>query len=124
MARDDDGEPRTEPQLLREPRDGVPEPLTEPGELADLVERIAAGTGPIALDAERASGYRYSQRAYLVQVRREGSGTHLIDPTAFDSLVPLDTAFDGNEWILYAATQDLMCLAEVGLYPESLFDTE
>ncbi|AWB92621.1 HRDC domain-containing protein [Aeromicrobium chenweiae] len=105
-------------------RDPLPPVVDTPELLQDTCERIAAGTGPIALDAERASGYRYSQRAYLIQIRREGSGTHLVDPTAFDSLVPLDTAFDGNEWILHAATQDLMCLAEVGLYPEALFDTE
>ncbi|MCW2831992.1 MAG: ribonuclease [Aeromicrobium sp.] len=105
-------------------RDPLPAVVSTPEQLAETCERIMAGTGPIALDAERASGYRYSQRAYLVQVRREGSGTHLIDPTVFDSLVPLDTAFDGNEWILHAASQDLMCLAEVGLYPEALFDTE
>jgi ribonuclease D len=102
----------------------LPPVVDTPEALAATCERIAAGTGPIALDAERASGYRYSQRAYLVQIRREGSGTHLVDPIAFDSLVPLDTAFDGAEWILHAATQDLMCLAEVGLYPEALFDTE
>jgi ribonuclease D len=113
------------PQAPRlELRDPLPPVVDTPELLQETCERIAAGTGPIALDAERASGYRYSQRAYLVQVRREGSGTHLVDPTAFGSLVPLDTAFDGNEWILHAATQDLMCLAEVGLYPESLFDTE
>lgn len=105
-------------------RDPLPPVVDTEEQLRDTCERIAAGTGPIALDAERASGYRYSQRAYLIQIRREGSGTHLVDPTAFDSLVPIDTAFDGNEWILHAATQDLMCLAEVGLYPESLFDTE
>ncbi|WP_200938221.1 HRDC domain-containing protein [Aeromicrobium sp. Root472D3] len=105
-------------------RDPLPPVVDTRAALDDTCARIMAGTGPIALDAERASGYRYSQRAYLIQVRREGSGTHLIDPTAFDSLVPLDTAFDGNEWILHAATQDLMCLAEVGLYPEHLFDTE
>ena len=105
-------------------RDPLPPVVDTPEALAETCARIAAGTGPIALDAERASGYRYSQRAYLVQVRREGSGTHLIDPIAFDNLITLDTAFDGNEWILHAATQDLMCLAEVGLYPESLFDTE
>ncbi len=114
-------EPEAPRLLLRDP---LPPVVETPAALAETCERIAAGTGPIALDAERASGYRYSQRAYLVQVRREGSGTHLIDPIAFDNLVPLDTAFDGNEWILHAATQDLMCLAEVGLYPESLFDTE
>jgi ribonuclease D len=105
-------------------RDPLPPVVDTAAALDDTCARIMAGTGPIALDAERASGYRYSQRAYLIQVRREGSGTHLIDPIAFDSLVPLDTAFDGNEWILHAATQDLMCLAEVGLYPEHLFDTE
>lgn len=118
----------TEPVKPEAPRLQLREPLTAvvdtPEALAETCERIAAGTGPIALDAERASGYRYSQRAYLVQVRREGSGTHLVDPIAFDNLITLDTAFDGNEWILHAATQDLMCLAEVGLYPESLFDTE
>lgn len=105
-------------------RDPLPPVVDTEAALAETCERISSGTGPIALDAERASGYRYSQRAYLIQVRREGSGTHLIDPIAFDSLVPLDTAFDGNEWILHAASQDLMCLAEVGLYPEKLFDTE
>jgi ribonuclease D len=105
-------------------RDPLPSVVDTAAALDDTCARIMAGSGPIALDAERASGYRYSQRAYLIQVRREGSGTHLIDPIAFDSLVPLDTAFDGNEWILHAATQDLMCLAEVGLYPEHLFDTE
>ena len=118
----------TEPVIPDAPRlelrDPLPPVVDTVAALDDTCARIFAGTGPIALDAERASGYRYSQRAYLIQVRREGSGTHLIDPTAFDSLVPLDTAFDGNEWILHAATQDLMCLAEVGLYPEHLFDTE
>ena len=45
---------------------------------------MAAGTGPVAIDAERASGYRYSARAYLIQLRREGAGTCLVDPIAFD----------------------------------------
>ena len=89
-----------------------------------MCRRFAAGTGPVAIDAERASGYRYSSRAYLIQLRREGSGTALVDPIAFDGLAPLAEALDGVEWILHAATQDLPCLAEVGLRPESLFDTE
>ena len=79
---------------------------------------LAAGTGPVAIDAERASGYRYSSRAYLIQLRREGAGTVLVDPIAFDSLAPLQEALDGTEWILHAATQDLPCLAEVGLRPD------
>lgn len=121
-------EETTEPVVVESPRlelrDPLPAVVDTPEQLQATCDAILAGAGPIALDAERASGYRYSQRAYLIQIRREGSGTHLVDPTAFDSLVPLDTAFDGNEWILHAATQDLMCLAEVGLYPEKLFDTE
>lgn len=110
------------------PRLGLREPLTPVVDTDDALARacaeIALGEGPIALDAERASGYRYSQRAYLVQVRREGSGTWLIDPIAFPDLNELNDAFGDAEWILHAATQDLPCLAEVGLHPTSLFDTE
>ncbi|GAA4813349.1 ribonuclease D [Nocardioides caeni] len=85
---------------------------------------LAAGTGPVAIDAERASGYRYSNRAYLIQVKREGAGIGLIDPIPFDDLAPLAQAIGDAEWILHAATQDLPCLAEVGLKPAALFDTE
>ena len=119
----DDSEPDELP-LLREPVDGVPEPITTPGELAALVAAVAAGSGPVALDAERASGYRYSQRAYLVQLRRTGVGTALIDPIALPALSSLNSAIGDAEWILHAANQDLPCLAELGLHPRSLFDTE
>jgi ribonuclease D len=96
---------------------------TEAG-LADACAAIVGGTGPVAIDAERASGYRYSSRAYLIQLRREGGGTWLIDPIAFESLDPLAAALQGTQWILHAASQDLPCLAEVNLRPGSLFDTE
>jgi ribonuclease D len=77
------------------------------------------------VDAERASGFRYSQRAYLVQLRREGAGTALIDPIPLGGdLSPLAPALTGPEWVLHAASQDLACLAEVGLTPSRLFDTE
>ena len=93
--------------------------------LSDVAEKFAAGTGPVAVDAERASGFRYSQRAYLVQLRRAGAGTALVDPIPLGSdLHELAPAFAGVEWVLHAASQDLPCLAEVGLAPESLFDTE
>jgi ribonuclease D len=105
-------------------RDGLPRITETPPQLADVVARVAAGTGPIALDAERASGYRYSPRAYLIQLRREGSGTALIDPIAYDDLTSLDEAIGGAEWILHAASQDIPCLREVGLVPTRLFDTE
>ncbi|RZT85275.1 ribonuclease D [Pseudonocardia sediminis] len=98
--------------------------------LLDVAEAFAGGSGPVAVDAERASGFRYSQRAYLVQLRREGSGTALVDPIPLRSgsdtsaLEPLARALDGPEWVLHAASQDLACLDEIGLRPASLFDTE
>ncbi|KXK61452.1 3'-5' exonuclease [Micromonospora rosaria] len=112
------------PVPLTAPRDGTPEPVATPDALADVVARFAAGTGPVALDAERASGYRYSQRAYLVQLRRAGAGTVLIDPLPLPDLGDLDAVIGEAEWVLHAASQDLPCLAELGLRPRRLFDTE
>ncbi|WP_405095010.1 ribonuclease D [Micromonospora sp. NBC_01412] len=114
----------SEPVPLTAPRDGTPLPAATEAELAEVVARFAAGTGPVALDAERASGYRYSQRAYLVQLRRAGAGTALIDPLPLPDLSTLDAAIADVEWVLHAASQDLPCLAEVGLRPRRLFDTE
>jgi ribonuclease D len=117
-------EPAAPPAPLLSLRDGLP-PLTDtPPGLVDASRALAAAGGPVAIDAERASGYRYSSRAYLIQLRREGAGTFLVDPIGFDSLDPLQEALAGTEWILHAATQDLACLAEVGLVPSTLFDTE
>ncbi|MBO0871169.1 MAG: ribonuclease D, partial [Micromonosporaceae bacterium] len=106
------------------PRDGTPDPVTDPDELARIAARFAAGTGPVAVDAERASGYRYTHRAYLVQLRRSGAGTALIDPVAFTSFTVLQDAIAGAEWVLHAASQDLPCLTEIGLCPVQIFDTE
>jgi ribonuclease D len=120
----DTEQPPEEPAPLLTLRGGLPAVTETESVLAEVAERIAAGSGPVAIDAERASGYRYSARAYLIQLRREGSGTSLVDPIAFESLAPLVEALEGTEWILHAASQDLPCLAEVGLRPSSLFDTE
>lgn len=120
----DAAEPEAPLAPLLELRDGLP-PIIETDEaLAAYCEKLAAGSGPVAIDAERASGYRYSSRAYLIQLRREGAGTALVDPIAFESLAPVQEAIGDAEWILHAATQDLACLAEVGLRPTTLFDTE
>lgn len=116
-------EPR-EPVLLDMPRDGVPEVITTAPGLARAARAIAAGTGPVAVDAERASGFRYGQRAFLVQLRREGSGSWLIDPVPFENLDPIQEAIGDETWILHAASQDLPCLRELGLEPARLFDTE
>jgi ribonuclease D len=122
---DDEPEPTDDgPVPLTAPRDGTPEPVATEAELAEVVARFAAGSGPVALDAERASGYRYSQRAYLVQLRRAGAGTALIDPLPLPDLSTLAAAIDDAEWVLHAASQDLPCLAELGLRPRRLFDTE
>ncbi|GAA3178115.1 ribonuclease D [Streptomyces ramulosus] len=92
--------------------------------LAEVVAALAAGTGPLAVDAERASGYRYGQRAYLVQLRRQGAGSVLIDPVGCPDLATLGAAVADTEWVLHAATQDLPCLRDIGMVPTRLFDTE
>jgi ribonuclease D len=109
---------------LNMPAEGVPDVIVNEHDLVRAAEALAAGTGPVAIDAERASGYRYGQRAYLIQLRREGSGTWLIDPISCPDLSLIGNVLSDVEWILHAATQDLACLAEVGMRPTRLFDTE
>ena len=98
--------------------------------LANAVELLSNSDGPIAVDAERASGFKYSQRAYLVQLKTESSDIFLIDPTTDPSLVSseefqaLRELLRQREWILHAATQDIPCLQELELYPKTIFDTE
>jgi ribonuclease D len=111
------------------PGDGMPPLAATTDEIARAAESLASGTGPFAVDAERASGFRYSNRAYLIQIRRAGAGTVLIDPvnhggSPIDTLRPVAEVLAEDEWILHAADQDLPCLAEVGLRPPRLYDTE
>ncbi|WP_141277122.1 HRDC domain-containing protein [Pseudonocardia hydrocarbonoxydans] len=129
---DPDGPPAPEgtpegpaPTPLLAPADGLPPVVADRDALRATAEAFAAGTGPVAVDAERASGFKYSQRAYLVQLRRAGAGTALVDPIPMSSdLSELAPALTGPEWVLHAASQDLACLAETGLVPSRLFDTE
>ncbi len=117
-------DPSEEPELRHAaPAEPVEVIETEEG-YRDAVRRIREGTGPIAVDAERASGFRYSQRAYLIQLYRRGSGTILLDPPAIGDFSELAAAMAGEEWVLHAASQDLACLREVGLDPDRIFDTE
>src|SRR5215218_4679016 len=122
-APEGDAPPPAPPVPLDEPADGVPLVVETERELARAAAAVAAGEGPVAVDAERASGYRYGQRAYLVQLRRSGAGTALIDPLPFDDLGVFDGAVADAEWVLHAASQDLPCLDELGLRPRTLFDT-
>lgn len=113
-----------EPLPILELSAPVPTPLDTPAELPALIEALAAARGPVAIDAERASGYRYGQRAYLVQLRRDGAGTWLLDPVGLPDMSVLNAAISAYEWVLHAASQDLPCLAELNLAPTRLFDTE
>ncbi|MEU2969081.1 ribonuclease D [Streptomyces ardesiacus] len=112
------------PIPLLEPREGIPPVIANADALAGVTAAFAGGSGPVAVDAERASGYRYGQRAYLVQLRREGAGTALIDPVACPDLSGLGAALADAEWVLHAATQDLPCLRDIGMVPARIFDTE
>ena len=116
------------PAPLLTPTGGLPHVINTEIAFEKALAEIAAGTGPIALDAERASGYRYSARAYLIQLKRERGGLHLIDPIAFGPrhslFLQLNELLQNEEVILHASTQDLPCLRELGLNPAILFDTE
>lgn len=59
-----------------------------------------------------------------MQLSRAGVGAALIDPIACPDLGGLGQALEGVEWVLHAASQDLPCLADVGMRPTRLFDTE
>ena len=126
---DEPGATEPDPTPLAAPADGVPEVAISDWQIADAAELLASGRGAFAVDAERASGFRYSNRAYLIQIRRAGAGTVLIDPVnhggdPVQMLAPLAEVLGSDQWILHAADQDLPCLAEVGLRPPSLYDTE
>jgi ribonuclease D len=96
------------------------------GQLGEALRDMEQGVGSLAVDAERASGFKYSQRAYLIQLHRKGTDIYLIDPMALTprDLEELGRFMNQQDWILHAATQDMPCLAELGLHPKSLFDTE
>lgn len=116
--------------LLAAPRAPLPEVITTIDALESAVSQLHQGDGDIALDAERASGYKYSQRAYLIQVFRRGGGLHLIDPIAFAEhnrsaiFSELNQVISSSQTVIHASSQDLPCLREVGIEPTSLFDTE
>jgi len=113
---------------LLAPANGVPPVVDTDQKFEATLSQLAAGRGPFAVDAERASGYKYSARAYLIQIKRDGGGLHLIDPIPFGPnhkyFRELNALLQTDEVILHASTQDLPCLREVGINPTKLFDTE
>ena len=112
---------------LLAPAGGVPDLVETSDGLGEVLSQLKSGLGPIAIDAERASGYKYSARAYLIQIKRNGGGLHLIDPIAVGQSPywkEMSDTFADQEWIIHASTQDLACLREVGIDPKIIFDTE
>ena len=116
------------PTPLLHPSVGVPEIIETESAFEAALTELAAGSGPFAFDAERASGFKYSARAYLIQIKRANGGLHLIDPIPFGPHHPcfkkLNSMISDQEVILHASTQDLPCLRELGIEPQILFDTE
>ncbi len=121
---EDDAERPAQAVPLLEPRDGLPPLIVTADALDEATRKLAAGHGPVAVDAERASGFRYGHRAFLVQLRRGGAGTVLIDPVACPDLSGINDALADTEAVIHAASQDLPCLADLGYRPRLLFDTE
>ena len=113
---------------LLHPADGVPAIIETEEAFDAALAALAQGVGPYAFDAERASGFKYSARAYLIQIKRTGGGLHLIDPIPFGPghrcFAELNNLIANEEVILHASTQDLPCLRELGINPQILFDTE
>jgi ribonuclease D len=113
---------------LLQPAQGTPLVIDTESRFQDALAQLSQGHGPFAVDAERASGFRYSARAYLIQVKRSNGGLHLIDPIPFgpghELFVQLNSLMNTDEVILHASTQDLPCLRELGIHPVRLFDTE
>jgi ribonuclease D len=113
---------------LLQPSAGTPEIIDTEEAFRAALDQLAQGSGPFAVDAERASGFRYSARAYLIQIKRTDGGLHLIDPIPFGPghqlFSDLNNLLNTDEVILHASTQDLPCLRELGINPIKLFDTE
>ncbi len=113
---------------LLQPSAGTPEIIDTEEAFRVAINQLATGSGPFAVDAERASGFRYSARAYLIQIKRTDGGLHLIDPIPFGPghqlFSELNELLNTDEVILHASTQDLPCLRELGINPIRLFDTE
>ena len=77
------------PVPLLVPAGGTPPVINTEAALKIAIGQLRSGVGPFAVDAERASGFRYSARAYLIQIKRTGGGLHLIDPIPFGLENPL-----------------------------------
>ena len=111
---------------LNEPR--LPTFLVDSeSDLSKVIDALQKHEGPICIDAERASGFRYGQKAYLIQIAIPEDAIYLIDPTpkySKEAWSAFTKEVNNKPWIIHAASQDLSCLAELALVPTKILDTE
>ena len=114
------------PNPLRFPADGLPDVLSTPAEFAHAATRLSKGFGPVAVDTERASSFRFDDRAFFIQLRRRGVGTLLLAPEGNRKALTkhLAPVLNKLEWVIHSAPSDMPSLLALGLYPTSLVDTE
>lgn len=103
--------------------------VTDFSGVQELITQLSENEGSISIDAERASGFRYSQRAYLIQLSLRDKEIFMVDPIVLGEVaegwnIELAKQLNDRTWILHAATQDLPCLAELGFMPKAIIDTE
>lgn len=108
------------------PSEGTPQLMAGAAAIRQATDQLTQGTGWCAVDTERASGFRYHNRVCLLQIRRAGAGTMLIDvesdPQATTDFIGRVLADTG--WVVHAASTDLPYLEQLRLRPPQLFDTE
>ena len=93
--------------------------------ISEVADTLTRATGPLAVDVERASGIRYSERAFLLQLRPAHGPALLVDPeTPGQTVGPLAAVLSDRPLLLHAASQDIPSLRELGIIPSSLVDTE
>ena len=111
---------------ISRPSGGVPAVRRTPEQLDAALHLLCQGEGPIAIDTERAAMYRFDDRAYLIQLRREGVGSLIIDPTAHpeELLRWQDELLADVPWLLHAAHTDLPSLLALGWNPGKVLDTQ
>lgn len=119
---------KAEPRLLSEPRGGVPDVIDTLAGFREACDALAAASGPLAADAERASGYRYGHEDWLVQFKRGDAGIMLFDPVALGQAgadwADFNRAVGDATWILHDSMMDLPGFGDLGMTPQRLFDTE
>ena len=109
--------------VLRALTDGLPDLVDTGAQLQKTIGQLGRSSAPVAVDTERAQGFRYGAEAWLVQIRRADVGTFLIDSHALPDLAGLSSVLDAP-WIFHSGSQDLPSLRDLGMIPHSLFDTE